>query len=121
MARLTSLPPRLVAIRPKLAAPKCEAKRTAYRRKINPWRGWYNLARWCAEPHGLRWQTLVRDMFICQMCGRGEADTSKLVADHIKPHRGDPKLFWDIDNLQCLCRSCHDSDKAKLEWQQGFR
>ena len=27
--------------------------------------------------------------------------------DHIKPHRGDPVLFWDINNWQPLCESCH--------------
>jgi 5-methylcytosine-specific restriction protein A len=30
------------------------------------------------------------------------------VVDHIIPHRGDEKLFWDRDNWQALCKSCHD-------------
>ena len=30
------------------------------------------------------------------------------VVDHIKPHRGDPDLFWDEKNWQTLCKSCHD-------------
>lgn len=30
------------------------------------------------------------------------------VVDHIKPHRGDEKLFWDETNWQPLCKSCHD-------------
>lgn len=30
------------------------------------------------------------------------------VVDHIKPHRGDPDLFWDEKNWQPLCKSCHD-------------
>ena len=35
-------------------------------------------------------------------------------ADHIIPHRGDVKLFFDLNNLQGLCKSCH-SRKTKLE------
>ncbi|MGK7663365.1 HNH endonuclease signature motif containing protein [Marinovum sp. E06] len=59
--------------------------------------------------------------FTCERpgCGRIEADTSKLVADHIDPHRGDPAKFWDRDNLQCLCKACHDSDKQKQERRGG--
>lgn len=30
------------------------------------------------------------------------------VVDHIKPHRGDQRLFWDEDNWQALCKECHD-------------
>ena len=31
-----------------------------------------------------------------------------VVVDHIIPHRGDQKLFWDQNNWQSLCKSCHD-------------
>ena len=30
------------------------------------------------------------------------------VVDHIKPHRGDQKLFWDQNNWQPLCKEHHD-------------
>ena len=30
------------------------------------------------------------------------------VVDHIRPHRGDPVLFWDESNWQALCKECHD-------------
>lgn len=30
------------------------------------------------------------------------------VVDHVIPHRGDEKLFWDESNWQALCKSCHD-------------
>jgi 5-methylcytosine-specific restriction enzyme A len=26
--------------------------------------------------------------------------------DHVVPHRGDPRLFWDQHNWQSLCASC---------------
>lgn len=29
--------------------------------------------------------------------------------DHIVPHRGDTKVFWDRSNWQALCKSCHSS------------
>ena len=59
---------------------------------------------------------LERDLFTCQCgCGRMEYDTSKLVADHKTPHRGNPALFWDIDNLQCMTKRCHDSAKQSME------
>jgi 5-methylcytosine-specific restriction protein A len=28
--------------------------------------------------------------------------------DHVVPHRQDPRLMWDTNNLQVLCRSCHN-------------
>lgn len=36
------------------------------------------------------------------------------VVDHIIPHKGDQKLFWDRDNWQSLCKPCHDR-KTQLE------
>ena len=120
MARLPRMAPRVTALRPTLAAPKDEAGRTAHRRKVNPWRSWYNLARWCSVPHGLRYQVLLRDLFMCQMCGRTEPDTSRLVADHKVPHRGDEALFWDASNIQCLCKPCHDRVKQAEERQASL-
>ncbi len=77
-----------------------------------PWRKWYYTKRWKL----LRMRVFERDGFRCRMCGRLEGDTSKLVADHIEPHRGDPAKFWDEGgNVQTLCKPCHDGDKQKLE------
>ncbi|OWU83816.1 HNH endonuclease [Oceanicola sp. 22II-s10i] len=81
------------------------------RKARNPGRAWYGTARW----QRLRWAVLVRDLFTCAKCGRVEGQTSQLVADHIEPHRGDPALFWDEGNLQCLCKPCHDSEKQREE------
>ncbi|WP_295810387.1 hypothetical protein [uncultured Nitratireductor sp.] len=33
----------------------------------------------------------------------------------MKEHKGDERLFWDRDNLQCLCKHCHDSAKQSFE------
>lgn len=122
MARLKSPPPRLTAPRPKLAAPKDEAGRSAYRRKNAPGYALYSDRRWRGDDHGvggLRWAALVRDQFTCRQCGVMHSDTSRLEADHIKPHKGDPALFWDPGNLQCLCGDCHRGRKQADDRRQG--
>ena len=43
------------------------------------------------------------------------------VVDHIVPHRGDPKLFWDTDNWQALCKQCHDHKTMTEDRYQEFR
>ena len=48
----------------------------------------------------------------CQEDGKTEPAT---VVDHITPHRGDTKLFYDPANLQSLCKWHHDSVKARAE------
>jgi 5-methylcytosine-specific restriction endonuclease McrA len=79
----------------------------------NAGRELYKTARW----RRLRWSILERDLFTCQWpgCGRIEANTARLVADHIQPHRGDDRLFWDPKNLQCLCANCHSRHKQRAE------
>lgn len=116
MARLTALKPRLGGLRPGLAVPVGRIEQDRARAKL-PWRGWYKTARW----QHLRLLIFGRDLFTCQWpgCGRIEGDTSKLVADHIVPHRGDERLFWDEGNLQTLCKPCHDSKKQRAERQAG--
>ncbi|RWD80455.1 HNH endonuclease [Mesorhizobium sp.] len=37
------------------------------------------------------------------------------VVDHIKPHRGDMRLFWNRANWQPLCTRCHSSIKQSRE------
>lgn len=107
MGRLGRLPPRLVALTPRvarLAEPDRQAARPG-------WHGWYKTARW----QRLRWKVLERACFTCAMCGVIEGRKGQLVADHVQPHRGDPDLFWDEANLQCLCKTCHDSTKQRAD------
>ena len=111
MARIPTIKPRLTAQPMRLQAPKDEAGRSRYRDQNAPWRAWYKTSRW----QRLRWQVLTDAMFTCAMCRRLEGLSRNLVADHIRPHRGNDALFWDRENLQCLCRSCHDRDKQRLE------
>ena len=39
------------------------------------------------------------------------------VLDHIVPVRLDPSNFWNVDNWQGLCRSCHDHKSATIDKQ----
>lgn len=36
------------------------------------------------------------------------------IVDHVVPHRGDYKLFWEGE-LQTLCSTCHNSAKQREE------
>ncbi len=49
---------------------------------------------------------------ICAQCEREGRITPATVVDHIIPHRGDRKLFWDAGNWQPLCKRCHDRKTA---------
>jgi len=88
--------------------------REARRYADKPWRKWYGLKRW----KDLRWDVLVDACFTCCRCGELKDDTSKLVADHVVPHRGRSELFWDRNNLQCMCTDCHDTVKQREEQSQ---
>ncbi|MGQ3674267.1 HNH endonuclease [Xanthobacter sp. TB0139] len=112
--RLRSLPPRLPPPAPLLPVQSHDNGSRTQRRAIeSPWRRWYATARWSA----LREETFARDGYSCQMqgCGRLITDPRQRVCDHIRPHRGDEALFWDRDNLQTLCKPCHDGRKQAAE------
>jgi 5-methylcytosine-specific restriction endonuclease McrA len=114
MGKLKAIGGHLTPLAPTLGyLPQVERGSAAERSIFAPWRKWYGTARWRA----LRMVVFVRDGFTCQWpgCGRIEANTSKLVADHRTPHRGDEALFWDEDNLQTLCKPCHDKHKQRAE------
>ena len=78
------------------------------------YRALYNTARW----RGLRQQQLTAYP-LCAMCLSQGRVTAATVADHINPHRGDPRLFFDPANLQSLCDEspylCHSSAKQSEE------
>lgn len=45
---------------------------------------------------------------LCVRCKAEGRYTKATVVDHIIPHRGDPKIFWDMTNWQPLCKHHHD-------------
>jgi len=55
----------------------------------------------------LRYQALRRDRGICVICEREGYQRMATDVDHIIEHSGDIELFYDLSNLQSLCKSCH--------------
>jgi 5-methylcytosine-specific restriction protein A len=78
-------------------------------------RSWYRLARWRAS-NGRRAQQLKAEP-LCRMCKAKGRYVAGTVADHVIPHRGDERLFWEGE-LQTVCDAlpwrCH-SRKQKIE------
>jgi 5-methylcytosine-specific restriction enzyme A len=72
-----------------------------------------------ARGYNARWQkaraTYLRSHPLCVRCEAIGRVTEASVVDHITPHRGDSKLFWDKANWQALCKRCHDIDKQRAE------
>ena len=53
---------------------------------------------------------------LCAECMKEGRYVKATDVDHIVPHRGDMKLFWDRSNWQALCHRCH-SRKTRREDQ----
>lgn len=111
MARLTSIKPRLATASSRIAS----LEDAGPRRKTQAGAEWYRTARW----QKLAARVRKRDDYTCQqtgvLClGKHPAPDSPVV-DHIRPHRGDPVLFWDETNLQTVSKAWHDSEKQRRE------
>ncbi len=52
---------------------------------------------------------------LCVRCEKEGRVTAATVVDHIVPHCGDSKLFWDTSNWQSLCKPHHDGAKQSEE------
>lgn len=83
--------------------------------------GLYKTARW----QRLRIRVIAKAGAVCRMCGvlttSGRDDPRSAEVDHRQPHHGDERLFWDEDNLQCLCKACHGSIKQRQERGQRMQ
>ena len=66
--------------------------------------------------YGHRWRkaraSFLRMHPLCVMCQAEGLTVAATVVDHINPHRGDQRLFWDSSNWQPLCKPCHDKKTA---------
>lgn len=49
---------------------------------------------------------------LCRDCEQRGVTQEATDVDHIRPHHGDVKLFWDVKNWQPLCRPCHSRKTA---------
>ena len=50
---------------------------------------------------------------LCAECRRHGSTVAASVVDHIQPHKGNRKLFWEESNWQALCKRCHDAKTAR--------
>lgn len=68
--------------------------------------------------YGSKWQKASKSYLnshpLCVHCMKEGKYEKATVVDHIVPHRGDQKLFWDRSNWQALCKPCHD----KKTWRE---
>lgn len=116
MTKLSMVKPRLGGLSHRMGAtPTDETARTQHRAERDSWRSWYTSRRW----RKLRQVILVRDLYTCQrtgvlLIGKHPAPNSAVI-DHIRPHRGDPVLFWDETNLMAVSKAFHDSQKQREE------
>jgi 5-methylcytosine-specific restriction protein A len=67
--------------------------------------------------YGPRWRK-VREAYLAQhpLCAACRAQGRLVPAtavDHVVPHHGDQRLFWDESNWQGLCKPCHDAKTAR--------
>lgn len=79
-------------------------------REGQSWQHLYKTARWLK----LRLIHLSAEP-LCRMCRDEGRITPAKVVDHIKAHKGDPALFWDMGNLQALCAPHHNGVKQREE------
>ncbi len=91
--------------------PRCEKHRKQERKQRDEYRGSS-----ADRGYGLHWRK-IRLAFLashplCTLCHAQGYLTAATVVDHIQPHRGNPDLFHDPENLQALCKPCHDGKTA---------
>jgi len=109
MGRLKALPPRISTLAPRLGHAQGDERAVDRKREqAQDWRSWYRTKRWA----DLRRFVFVRDRYVCQRSGalaigKHPAPNSP-VANHKRPHRGDPVLFWDPENIETVTKEVHD-------------
>lgn len=97
------------------APPPGEAQRSYERRRGSARARGYT-RRW--ELEAARYRRLNP---LCVCCAARGYSVAVAVVDHVLPHDGDDRTFWDRGNWQSLCAWCHDVVKQRLEvlWRRG--
>jgi 5-methylcytosine-specific restriction enzyme A len=76
---------------------------------MNDYAWWYGTARWRK-----RARMQLREHPLCCRCLVDGNIVPGYAADHVEPHRGDSKLFWE-GALQTLCKQHHNVIKQREE------
>ncbi len=73
--------------------------------------------------YGRQWQRARKQYLVehpfCVQCAAEDHLVPATEVDHIVPHKGDRKLFWDKTNWQPLCKPCHSRKTAKEDGRWG--
>lgn len=77
---------------------------------------WYSDPRW----RRIRAVHLKREPLCADCMARGTLTPASIV-DHIIPHLGNWQTFTDHNNLQSLCKRCHDQKTAREDGGFGNR
>jgi 5-methylcytosine-specific restriction enzyme A len=84
-----------------------------YNKFNRPFKKLYN-SRWRK-----RRKQFLQEHPLCESCKKRDVINAATVVDHVIPHKGDERLFWDENNWQALCKSCHDKKTAKEDGRFG--
>ena len=107
---------KLPSLQPRLRIAKADSARVA----DATWRSGKSSTQ---RGYGYKWQQyrlrFLKMNPLCVYCERDNRVTVATVVDHIVPHEGDKRLFWDTKNHQSLCASCHSSIKQREEKSIG--
>lgn len=92
--------------------PQFQKKQKAIKKKYDTRRNpevkkWTNSARYQKERKFFK----QKNPF-CAKCSTLKKPVIANILDHIQPHKGDYRLFWDQTNWQMLCKRCHDVKTA---------
>ena len=71
----------------------------------------------------VRWRKIVKRHLdsspLCVPCLLSGKDTDGTIVHHKIKHNGNAVLFWDNDNLETVCASCHSGIK-RIEEHHGY-
>ena len=78
--------------------------------------------KWYSDPQWRRIRAIQLKLKpLCADCLARDILRPACIVDHIDPHKGDWSKFTDPDNLQSLCKKCHDRKTAKEDGGFGNR
>jgi 5-methylcytosine-specific restriction protein A len=64
-----------------------------------------------------RWREASREFRklhpLCAECRRQGRTKPAIGVDHVIPHRGNMRLFWDTNNWESLCHDCHSAKTGR--------
>lgn len=69
--------------------------------------------------YGSRWRkarnTFLSHHPLCVECERNGRAVPATVVDHIIAHKGNTSLFWDKNNWQSMCSTCHNRKTVRSD------